>query len=388
MMEQFPRQISLDLAHISPSLPMPGESFDCLVGPWIERVGEDSYRVSPLLQNEGNKVLSAPEVKAVHEAIASRILGRKRVSPTEVGMAFIHALLAKSEGALVQLADGILFSEPEALRAVGDVVSWIPAMALQPGQNLYRDNPMVDLILRLAQYRVAAASRQSDKALAIIDRTFELLDQEKYLPLNKMSRILAYSTFLNTIEIPIPPGRSVDILSRLMDFAEDEEAFSEILNNFKKMERAGVPMTGLSPFQALFSLEAARISGLDDLDELLSSLEHLNPRKRTHLIYVLGYEDEDVQVADLLIGSAWVRDATRDRLEVKKAITVLRRSLELGRAWQVHALSRAAFVAMSVIYDEYGNASQTALQTLDEAENELGADDARVLISERRYFYI
>ena len=379
MMEQFPRQLALDLAHIPPFLPMPGESFDCLVGPWIERVGEDSYRVSPLLQNEGNKVLSAPETKAVHETIALRILGRKSVSPTEVGMAFIHALIAKSEGALIQLARGIIFSEPEALRAVGDIVSWIPAMALEPGQQLYRENPMVDLILRLAQYRIAAASRQGEKALVIMDRTFELLDQVKDVRPEKMSSIMAYSTFLNTIEIPIPPRRSVDMLSRLMDLAEDEKAFSEIVHNFKKMEELGVPMAGLSPSQALFSLEAARITGLDDLDELLSALEHLSPEKRTHLVYVFGYEDKDIQVADLLIGTAWVRDASHDRLEVKKAITVLRRALELGRAWQVHALSRAAYVAMSVIYDEYGNASQAALDVLDEADAELGAGDARVL---------
>lgn len=245
---------------------------------------------------------------------------------------------------------------------------------------------MVDLILRLAQYRVAAASRQSDKALAIIDRTFELLDQMKHVRLDRMSSIMAYSAFLNTIQIPIPPRRSIDMLSRLMDLAEDEEAFSEILNNFKKMREAGVPMAGLSPFQALFSLEAARIAGLDDLDDLLNAVEHLSVEKRTHLVYVLSYEDESIQIADLLIGSAWVRDASRDRLEVNKAISVLRHSLELGRAWQVHALTRAAYVAMSVIYDEYGNASQTALDVLDEADSELGPDDARVLNQRAKVF--
>jgi tetratricopeptide (TPR) repeat protein len=379
MMEQFPRQLALDLAHIPPSLPMPGESFDCLVGPWIERVGEDSYRVSPLLQNEGNKVLSAPEIKTVHEAIALRILGRKSVSPIEVGMAFIHALIAKSERALVELANAIIISEPEARQAVGDVVFWIPTMALELGQHLYAESPMVDLILRLAQYRVAVASRRVQEALAVMDRTLELFDQTEFLRQNKMSSIMAYSIFLNTIEIPIPPCRSVEMLSRLMDLADDEEAFSEIVNNFEKMEKRGVPLAGLSLFQSLFSFEMARISGLDDLDELLNSLELLRPEKLKHLVYVFGYEDKEIQVADLLIGSAWVRDATRNRLEVKKAITVLRRSLELGRTWQVQALIRAAYVAMSVIYDEYGNASQAALDVLDEANGELGAGDARVL---------
>jgi len=59
--EPFSRQLVLNLAQILPLLHMPGEAFECLVGPWIERIEEDNYRVSPLLQNEGNKVLSAAE---------------------------------------------------------------------------------------------------------------------------------------------------------------------------------------------------------------------------------------------------------------------------------------------------------------------------------------
>lgn len=378
-MEPFSRQLALDLAQLPPLVPMPGEAFDFLVGPWVERVGEDSYRISPLLQSEGNKVLLVTETKTVHEAIALDILRRKSVSPIQIGTALVHAFLAKSEGALIQLARGIIFSEPEALRAVGDVVSWIPAMALEPGQQLYRENPMVDLILRLAQYRVAVASRQVEKALTVMDRTFELLDQTEFLRQNKMSSVLAYILFLNSIEIPIPPRRSVYMLSRLMDLAEDEKVLSEIVRNFEKRDKPGAPLAGLSTFQALFSFEVARIAGLDHLDELFNALKHLSPEKRTRFIYVLDYKDKDIQVADLLIGNAWLRDVSRDRLEVNKAITILRRVLELGRTWRVQALIRAVYVAMSVIHDEYGNASQAALEVLGEADAELGPGDARVL---------
>ena len=386
MVEPFSRQLALDLAQLPPALSLPGEAFDCLVGPWIEKVGEDSYRVSPLLQNEGGKILSPAETKSVHGAIALNILRHKEVSPIQIGTAFVHALAAKSEGALVQLARGLIAAEQEALQAVGDLVSWIPAMALAPGQHLYRENGMVDLILRLAQYRVAVASRQSEEAIAIMDRTLELLDQTEYGPLGNMNFIMAYTTFLNSIEIPIPPRRSIDMLSRLMDLAKGEEAFSEILHNFGKRDEARLLLAGFSPFQVLFSFEAARISGLDDLQELLNALERLSPEKRTHFVHVLGHEEQDFEIADLLIGIAWWRDASRDRLEVNKAITVLRRALELGRSWRVQPLIRAAYVAMSVMYDEYGKAPQAALEVLDEADVELGAGDSRVLNQRAKVF--
>jgi hypothetical protein len=55
---QFSRQIAIALAEMAPPITLPGENFENLVGPWIERVATDVYRVSPLLQNAGDKVLS------------------------------------------------------------------------------------------------------------------------------------------------------------------------------------------------------------------------------------------------------------------------------------------------------------------------------------------
>ena len=44
---EFSRQLALDLAQLPPPVALPGEAFDSLVGPWIETLGNDCYRVSP-----------------------------------------------------------------------------------------------------------------------------------------------------------------------------------------------------------------------------------------------------------------------------------------------------------------------------------------------------
>ena len=81
----------------------------------------------------------------------------------------------------------------------------------------------------------------------------------------------------------------------------------------------------------------------------------------------------------MLVGTAWWKDASKDRLDIGKAISILRLAVEVGQAWQAPKLVRAAYVAMSVIHDEYSNAPDAALSILDEAEEDGGKNDARLL---------
>jgi hypothetical protein len=170
---EFSRQTALDLAQLPPPVVLPGEAFDSLVGPWIEALGSDCYRISPLLRDAGNKVLSAPEQTAVHETIAFGILKCGTLVPHEFGTALGHAFSAKSDKALFLLAEGLVTSEHEPSKAIGGAFFWFPAMALQPGQHL-STNPLTDFMLRLAQFRIAVGDRQADKALLLMDRAVEL----------------------------------------------------------------------------------------------------------------------------------------------------------------------------------------------------------------------
>lgn len=384
---QFTRQRAFELAQLPPPAARPGEALDTLVGPWVEMVADDAYRVSPLLQNEGSKVLSPHEAKSVHEAIALSILKQKSVSPSDVGSALMHAFLAKSESALIALTKGIMISEPEAWRAIGDSMFWFSEMALQPGQRLYENNLIVEIALRLAQFRIAAACKQEDQALAIIDRTIELIEQPTQAKLASLNAILAYSVFLNTYEVKIPPMRSVPMLSRLMDLSRSESKIDEIFNKFVPSIKADQPLAGLSAFQTLFSFESARVTGLDGLDELLSAMTALDAGNRSHLLDTWDYEDESMSIVDQLIGAAWLHDVKLNRLDVSKACIILKRAAEYGQTWQKKALTRAAYIAMAVIYDEYGQDADTALEVLRDAEHVVGANEPKIVNEHAKVLY-
>jgi tetratricopeptide (TPR) repeat protein len=373
---RFPRQLALDLTQLPPLIPLPGEAFDRLVGPWIEPLGNNYYQVSPLLRDAGTQALSAPDHIAVHEAIALSFVQHHMLTPYKFGAALMHALKAKSDAALQPLVRGFLTFDHEVSRAMSDVLFWFPAMALQPAEQL-SSNPATDFMLRLLQFRIAVASSQTDIALLVMDRALKLLKLFNHEEFAQSSEVLAYRMFLSTINILIPPRRSINMLLRLMELNGSDEHLAEVAKRFGADDIPNTDFGGLSHAHVFFRFEVARVSGVDDLDELLDALRALHDDERGSLIEIL--EDDTVGLASLLIGSSWWKDLSRNALNIQKALTTFRKAVDLGKVWFSPSLVRASYVAMSVLHDDYNNAPVAALAVLDEAAETFGTADAYIL---------
>jgi len=383
---KFSRQLALKLANLPPNIPLPGEGFDILVGPWIEKLSEDSYRVSPLLKNSGETALSSTEKHAVHEGIALGISEQRSLSQYEFATALSHAFLAKSEKALGFLASATIYAASgKVWRALADAAFWYPSMGLQPGQRLCETNPSIDVLLRVAQFRMTAAAGRHSEALLIIDRTTELLENLAPSEEATTSAALAYGSFLISLETAIPAQKAINMLSRLMDLRQTDEDIDKLWRNFETAQQQGAPLAGLSMAQALFSIRASNVTGLSDLDNLIAALETLDDQKRADLFTAL--RDTTVQLADLLIGGAWSRDASKGHLDVLQGVTVMKKAVSLARKWNVTELACAAYVAMSVIYDEYGSDSNSALQVLQEASDDGLDSEPRILNQKAKVFF-
>ena len=76
---------------------------------------------------------------------------------------------------------------------------------------------------------------------------------------------------------------------------------------------------------------------------------------------------------------SWWKDASRDTLDIGKALTTLRKTIDLGKLWSSLSLVRASYIAMSVLYDEYNNVPDNALAVLDEAAIDFGTTDVHIL---------
>jgi hypothetical protein len=374
----FSRETAIAVAEIPPPTKLPGEAFDELVGPWIEREGEDIYRVSPLLTGAAKNVLSKTEIKAVHGTIALSIVGRKSINQFEVGTAFYHAFMAKHTGVLLQLAHEISITKSENIHLLNDAMSWFAIFGLNAGQRILPENPSVDLMLRLAQYRLIVSSPNADKAIALIARIEESLNAIEQPEIKPHSEALAYGMILNAYEVPIPSSTVIRILSRIIDLSEENSFLREISDSFGE-SRVAIPRLGENkPAQILFSYQGARLKGLDDLLELVTSLDALPSNKRDQLLRVCS---SDMDFASLLINRAWWKDVKDGELDVNKALRVLELATIKSREWKVPELTKAGLVAMSVILDEYGHAIERALDILDAADKEF--PDEASLVNQR-----
>lgn len=384
---QFSRPIANILAELSPSITLPGEAFDSLVGPWIEKVAEDMYRVSPLLQNAGDKILSPVQTQAVHETVALSIARRQTLSPHDFSTALVHGMIAKSGMALGVLAAGAMVrASRDVWRALADAAFWFPSMALQSGQRLYETDANVDALLRVLQFKIAAAGQRVSEALAIADRAMEIVASLPPGKLATSNATIIYSTLLMAVDIAIRPQKSIDMLSRLMDLKESDEELQKLWGNFEAaQQQLKVPLSGLTVPQVLFTMRATGITGINDLDNLLDALENLDAAKRAHLL--IAFRDNAFGLADVVIGSAWWRDASKDRLDVNRGIAILRRAVDLGRKWGVEELVRSAFVAIAVLYDEYKQDSGLALGVLEEAAKELDINDPKLVNQRAKVLY-
>ncbi|MFQ5329599.1 MAG: tetratricopeptide repeat protein [Thermodesulfobacteriota bacterium] len=169
----------------------------------------------------------------------------------------------------------------------------------------------------------------------------------------------------------------------MIDLSEENVPFREIADSFEKGQ-VDLPRLGENtPAQLLFSFQGARLSGLDDLSELVTSLDALPSNKRDQLLRVCN---SDMDFATLLINRAWWKEVEDGVLDVNKALQTFDLTVMKSREWKVPELTKACLVAMSVIQDEYGNSAARALELLDEADEEF-PDEASLVNQQAKVLF-
>ena len=158
-------------------------------------------------------------MRSVHEALALHPLSQDRVSPSDVGTALLHGLVAQSEQALAAIAQLLLKTPARHMGRLAESLFVFPEMALAKGQRLCKANPSLNLLLRVVQFKTASALGRNKNALDVIERALEVLEE---VPGEVCSHTaaLAYGAFLSDMSAPIPPSRSIPMLAGFMRLAE------------------------------------------------------------------------------------------------------------------------------------------------------------------------
>ena len=358
----------------SPSIEKPGEAFDVLVGPWIERLSSEYYRISPLLINMAKEIWSDAEVKELHAHAVKALLSEKTLSPIEASNALLHGIIGESGEALMPLMFFLLMNKKDVLFQISEDLRWLIVLAIIPGQKIYPKNPIVSLMLRHLQFRVALEVDKKDIAVTVAQAWEHEVED---CPINELKaghRLLFLIETLIRHEVPFP---LIVILSRVKELIqlfskEDEINVKEILKSFKDKD--------VIPTITLFAI--IRCNSYNDLLELINTIDKESEDSKGLYLSLLDTKDD---WSSFLISQVYLNEYKSSSPKWIECLEVFKHTIEKALSWNALSLVSNAYHMTAVIYDEHLEESDKALEVLDEARRHLGNDnpiieDARAMI--------
>jgi hypothetical protein len=366
---QFRKSEALYLGEYPSSISNPGEAFERLVGPWLERVSEDYYVLSPLLSQSADEMLPGGS-KALHPYAAMSYLKDLHWSQTELWSVLFHGILGEATPALMMGVAAAFKIEPEHWPRMSRQLEFLCWFKILPGEKLHGTEKFVSLLLRWLQFRIAAEAKPTELAPTIVERWAEEVAEftdEGSIP---GSEIVARFTFANLtlidLEVPLPISRVV--INLAMAVGSLREGLAKQAENELLRGTFGNYAKTWGDEEFYFDIAINRCKTLDSLSEFFSALVEL-PLQEADLIW--GRLSVDDHQAMLLIDSAWLAESKSQKPKWSECLGTFENIARLGIEHGATSLAAAAYRGKAIVNREYLNDSAKAHEALDTGEKEL-----------------
>lgn len=355
--ERFPRDVALAVGAVEPGVALPGEAFDVLIGPWVDQVAPDRFRVSPLLHGAGSAVLPPATVRGVHGCVADSLITTTGLQADQADNIFFHGLEARAEHPLLALASAVIRSDeadlwllrPFAPRLTGadtarSIAPWSPALAVQ---------------LRLAQALVLSSRGVNQRAAKVIRA---LLAEARHLPTRSRARFEAVALgkllFRSGLSRHMPEWP--EMLGRLVEVAQDIGFQAPPFPD-------GADFDDLPAVLLAFSLSGLR--SVASLADAFDRLEAVPPPVRARML-----APDRLATAPLIVAlGPWLKERKGENADGPAAAGTYARLARLAASWSERAWAVAFAAASADILAELGDTSG-ALDSLRTAQEMLGQD--------------
>jgi len=362
---RFDRPLAIKIAEAPSPIQRAGELLDSLIGSWLEVVGKDSFRVSPLAANAGQGMLTAEVQQAIHGAIAIQMLVKRRIGATEANGILMHALLGKEVHSLFELAYSVLTAEAKAAELLRE--HFFMLSMLRTDQPIFADNRAVSVMLRLAQFKVVASNEEPKDTAACVDALLREASEEPNSALRGMFQSVALASVLNTIGIASLVPNWIELLRHFRALVEANPVLKDLQKGTEKASQE----LGRTFYGMIFSIGIGHLQSVKRLEEIFADVDRLSDAERT--LWLEAFESHPADYS-ILVDPAWVAEARRNELNPADAAERYKRMALLAQKWKFRALAIQCRVARAVMFDEYLNDESGALTALDEAVEALGGD--------------
>ena len=356
----FRKDHVLAIAQVEPPLGFAGDAFTRLVGPWIETVGGEYFRLSPLLSKAAEHNWPADKVLSFRSSIARAILSCGKKTLLEANEVLLQGLLAQDEVAVSSVALGLGRAPLSASPQIADQFFWLTAFGHENGKMVFPKNPFLNLLLRLLQFRILVERSPGDVdwlCKAIDDETAQLEKEIK-----TSSRIMWTSQAMIFYQAKIRPKTLIAYWSETFDLLAADASFEKLAKKTAKaMEQAdGFGTTDFLGNNLLMIL--ARDSAPEYLLEFAIAVDALPPAKKDAAI---GYLRQIPRVLQLAVDRSWIKESDKANPNWNSALTCFDSIRQLAVKWQLVELAALAHRAIAVVEDEYLNHPDKALEAAE-----------------------
>ena len=349
----FSRSLALSIGNVAPPLSRVGECMDQLVGPWIEALGEDLYRISPLVANFGRENLPLDKQQCIHAEIAAKMLDRSTVNASDIDTIFLHALIGKSVRSLVLVAHCVLTANHDDLERYADHLPIFRLLGTD--RPIFPEDPVISTILRIAQLRLVSTGKKKERIPDILDLLFEEIQRIEEIDMRPAIEYMAISTVLITIGIANYLDNWLNLLLKIWTMLHEDETLKAL---FSASGTSALDEVESDIPSKLFRIGSSNIQTVARLEYLFNEIDHLTPCDRSTL---LPHTEDESSFCAAFVSGPWLSQQRRCDLDAKDAATRYGRMAEKALEWRFALLSMHCTATQSVMLDEYLGDSRAAV---------------------------
>lgn len=371
----FNRDAALHISAVSPPIVQAGEALDALIGSWVEKIGKDSYRISPLAASSGQEMIPPDLRIGIHSAIAVQFLSRKSINVNEIEKIFLHALLGKNEAVIYLVAIKILTSDEQLISYLAENTSLLSMFDFS--KPIDQENSEVSLLLRLVQFKILSTTEDSDRIADCIQalRRESKSEVEKTPP---RFYLIVLSTLLNTIGIANYLDDWIELLLQFQKVIIESQFSTESLPSNQLNYDINENVAGI-----LFAVGSINLASIARLQKVLEQMDLLNPDQRNLLLHHTKEANSDFSV---LINNPWVSE--RDKaLDATDSAERYWQMAKMTQKWQIRPITIQCWIARAIMLEKYAKDHLGAIKALDDAERENGADILILKARAKIYFH-
>ena len=376
----FDRTQVLDLGHRL-NINEPGAAFDRLNGRWIERYGQSTYKVTPLLNNQAKELWSIERVKSTHGMLLDVYMNRKVIGAWEVLGLFFHALFAEDPKRFLPLVDNLI-SEVANTPNLAEYLKLLVTLGDRDNQNAIAFDSTCSLIFRCLQFQIAKLTRP--EALPEISRRWRF--EIERLPMG----------ILRTAMLSVRGVSVATAIEGSFSSSQIFEAMVDVIGSQKldlpisKTEMPKTPLMDSSKegdlVPILFYLAQSNSSLTKDLSNFLDTLDKLEGKTRDRLLG--AFDLQIVQLAGSVFHRALTSESKKTLPDWNLLANTLERALILSKKWKQLGFGVAAVKVLAVVLSEHLNQRSRARNMLSEILEEFPSNkNIRVSLAKIEFAY-